>query len=101
MRPNFRGTDFTSVIRDIVVTDENGSEVASASLCSAICGHCGRRLDHHFFENTNGDRWTAEPGLETIGAMIEEGYPVLWKEMVAKWKEDNGHGPQNKEIADT
>ena len=73
--------------------------------CSAICGHCGRRRDQHFFEDeiycfehTNGDLWTDEPGWENIGAMIESEYPVLWKEMVAKWKEDNGHDPQNAEV---
>ena len=74
--------------------------------CSAICGHCGNRRDEHFFEDeiycfkdTNGDLWTSEPGLEKIGLMIETEYPVLWKEMVAKWKEDNGYGPQNTEAS--
>lgn len=70
---------------------------------SAICGHCGQRRDKHFFEveiycfeNTTGDLWTAEPGWENIGAMIESEYPTLWRKMVAKWKEDNGHSPNGR-----
>ena len=78
------------------------NEELGAASCSAICGHCGKRRDEHFaedeiycFKDTTGDLWTDEPGWENIGIMIEAEYPRLWKEMVAKWKEDNGHSPNS------
>lgn len=65
----------------------------------AICGNCEKRYDEHVYHDaefhcpheTIASVWTSQPALFNIACLLADTRPALYAELVAEWKQKNGH----------